>query len=233
MVLEEPTRRPPQILKATGTPLGRDVEEWVLNVDDALSATDWMADGQRIVLAERTELTLNRDRGSATETRYSAMDPWNLARRQLSEDPEAMFERVVRKLVSEYPSLHNDAEISTLVLSHSALWVESPGGEWLALNPDVAFRLGWSISDSGMFRWVNDEGHVMAESIWWMDGRPVLVGDGLPEDEVGEGWIVLVSECALAQIEATFGPVTRKTAVVRRYERYEKDSEPIERMAMS
>ena len=65
----------------------------------------------------------------------------------------------------------------------------------------------------------------MAESIWWMDGRPMLVGDGLSEDEVGEGWIVLVSECALAQIEAAFGPVTRKTAVVRRYERYEKDSE--------
>ena len=233
MVLEQPTLRPSQILKATGTPLGRDVEEWVLNVDDALSSTDWMADDQRIVLAERTELTLHRDRGSITETRYSAMDPSNLARRQLSEDPEAMFEKVVRKLVSEYPSLHSDAGISTLVLSHFALWVESPGGEWLALNPAVAFRLGWSISDGGTFRWVNDQGHVMAESMWWMDGRPVLVGDGLPEDEVGEGWIVIVSECALAQIEAAFGPVTRKTAVVRRYERYEKGSEPIERMAVS
>ena len=193
----------------------------------------WIADGQRIVLAERTDLKINRDRGSMAETRYSAMDPRNLAQRQLSEDPEAMFERVVRKLVSEYPSLHSDAEISALVLSHSALWVDSPGGAWLALNPAVAFRLGWLISDSGMFRWVNDQGHVMAESVWWMDGCPVLVGDSLPEDEVGEGWIVLVSECALAQIEVAFGPVTRKTAVVRRYERYEKGSEPIERIAVS
>ena len=233
MVLEQPTRRPAHILRATGTPLSRDVEEWVQNVDAALSSTDWIADDQRIVLAERTDLTINRDRGSITETRYRALDAGNLTQRQLAKDPEAMFIGVVRKLVSEYPSLHADAEISALVLSHSARWVDSPGGEWLALNPAVAFRLGWSISDGGMFRWVNDQGHVMAESIWWMDGRPMLVGDGLPEDEVGEGWIVLVSECALAQIEAAFGPVTRKTAVVRRYERYEKGSETIESMALS
>ena len=233
MVLEQPTRRPAQILRGTGTPPNRDVEEWVQNVDDALSSTDWIADDQRIVLAERTDLTIHRDRGSITETRYSALGPWNLTQAQLSQDPEAMFMGVVRKLVSEYPSLHGDADISALVLSHDARWVDSPGGDWLALNPAVAFRLGWSISDGGMFRWVNDQDHVMAESIWWMDGRPMLVGDGLPEDEVGEGWLVLVSECALAQIEAAFGPVTRKSAVVRRYERYEKGSETIERMAVS
>ena len=236
MVLEQPTRRPAQILRGTGTPPNRDVEEWVQNVDDALSSTDWIADDQRIVLAERTDLTIHRDRGSITETRYGALGPWNLTQAQLSQDPEAMFMGVVRKLVSEYPSLHGDADISALVLSHDARWVDSPGGDWLALNPAVAFRLGWSISDGGMFRWVNDQDHVMAESIWWMDGRPMLVGDGLPEGEVGEGWLVLVSECALAQIEAAFGPVTRKSAVVRRYERYEryeKGSETIERMAVS
>ena len=40
MVLEEPTLRPSQILKATGTPLSRDVEEWVRNVDEASSSTN-------------------------------------------------------------------------------------------------------------------------------------------------------------------------------------------------
>ena len=141
-----------------------------------------------------------------------------------------MFIGVVRKLASEYPSLHGDAEISALVLSHTARWVDSPGGDWLALNPAVAFRLGWSIADGGMFRWVNDQGRVMAESIWWMDGRPMLLGDGLPEDEVGEGWLVLASECAFEQIEAAFGSIPRRSVVVRRYE---KGSETIESMALS
>ena len=230
MVLEQPSRRPAQIRRATETPLGRDVEEWVQDVDDALSSTDWIADDQRIVLAEKTDLTIRRDRGSITETRYSVLDTGNLTQRQLEEDSEAMFIEVVRKLASEYPSLHDDAEISALVLSHTACWVDSPGGDWLALNPAVAFRLGWSIADGGMFRWVNDQGRVMAESIWWMDGRPMLLGDGLPEDEVGEGWLVLASECALEQIEAAFGSIPRRSVVVRRYE---KGSEIIESMALS
>ena len=230
MVLEQPSRRPAQILRATETPLGRDVEEWVQNVDDALSSTDWIADDQRIVLAEKTDLTIRRDRGSITETRYSVLDTGNLTQRQLAKGPEAMFIGVVRKLASEYPSLHGDAEISALVLSHTARWVDSPGVDWLALNPAVAFRLGWSIADGGMFRWVNDQGRVMAESIWWMDGRPMLLGDGLPEDEVGEGWLVLASEGALEQIEAAFGSIPRRSVVVRRYD---KSSGPIESMAFS
>ena len=161
------------------------------------------------------------------------MDPWNLNTGDNSaQDPEAMFiERVVRKLVSEYPSLHSDADISALVLSHSALWVESPGGEWLALNPAVAFSVwaGQSQID-GKFRWVNDQGHVMAESIWWMDGRPMLLGDSSTEDEVGEGWLVLASECALAQIEAAFGSMPRRSVVIRRYV---KSSGTIESKAFS
>ena len=230
MVLEQPSRRPAQIPRATETPLGRDVEEWVQNVDDALSSTHWIADDQRIVLAEKTDITIRRDRGSITETRYSALDAGNLTQRQLEKDSEAMFIGVARKLASEYPSLRGDAGISALVLSHTARWVDSPGGDWLALNPAVAFRLGWSISDGGMFRWVNDQGHVMAESIWWMDGRPMLLDDGLPEDEVGEGWLVLASECALAQIEAVFGSMSRRSVVIRQYE---KGSRTIENMAFS
>ena len=230
LVLEQPSRRPAQIRKATETPLGRDVEEWVQNVDEALSSTNWIADDQRIVLAEKTNLTIPRDRGSITETRCSVLDTGNLTQRQLEENPEAMFIGVVRKLVSEYPSLHDDAEILAMALRHTAFWLDSPGANWLALNPTVAFRLGWSIADDGMFRWVNDQGHIMVESIWWMDGRPMLLADGLPEDEVGEGWLVLASECALEQIEEAFGSIPRRSAVVRRYE---KGSEIIERMALS
>ena len=144
--------------------------------------------------------------------------------------PEAMFIGVVRKLASEYPSLHDRAEIVALALRHTAYWLDSPGADWLALNPAVAFRLGWSIADDGLFRWVNDQGRVMVESIWWMDGRPMLLADGLPEEEVGEGWLVLACECALAQIKAIFGSTPRRSAVVRRYE---KGSEIIESVALS
>ena len=81
-----------------------------------------------------------------TEIRYSVLDTGNLTQRQLEEDPLSMFGKVARKHVSEYPSLHDDSHISELALRHIADWVDSPGGKWLALNPAVGFRLGWSIA---------------------------------------------------------------------------------------
>ena len=230
MVLEVPSRRPVQIRRATETLLGHNLEEWVQDVDDALSTTDWRSDDQRIALAEETSLTIRRGRRSMSETRYSVLDAGNLTQRQLSENPVSMFGKVARKHVSEYPSLHDDLEISALALRHTADWVDSPGGNWLALNPAVGFRLGWSIADDGIFRWVDDQGHVMVESMWWMDGRPTLVADVLEEDEVGEGWLVLATECALDQIEEALGSPTKKAAVIRQYE---KGSETIECRATS
>ena len=230
MVLEEPSRRPTQIRRAIETPLGDGAKEWVQNVDDALSATDWIPDDHRIVIAEETKLTTRKDRRSMTEIRYSVMDTGNLTQRQLEEHPLSMFGQVVRRHVSEYPSLHDDSEISGLALRHTADWVDSPGGKWLALNPAVGFRLGWSIAGDGIFKWVDDQGHVMVESIWWMDGRPTLLDDGLAEDEVGEGWLVLASEHASDQIEEAFGSPTKKSAVTRRYD---TGSETIECRAVS
>ena len=58
----------------------------------------------------------------------------------------------------------------------------------------------------------------------------MLSGDGLAEDEVGEGWLVLASECALAQIEAAFGSMPRRSVVIRRHV---NSSKTIESMAFS
>ena len=230
MVLEQPSRRLAQIRKAMETAPGEKGEDWVQNVDDALSSTAWMPDDQRIVVAEKTNLTIHKHRRPMTETRYSVLDAGNLTRRQLEENPESMFGEVVRRHISEYPSLLDYSGRFVLVLRHTADWVDSPGGNWLALNPAIAIGLGWSIAEDGIFRWVDDQGRVMVESIWWMDGRPMLHADGLLEDEVGEGWLVLASESALGQIEEAFGSLSRRSAVVRRYE---SDSEAIERRATS
>ena len=230
MVLEQPTRRPAQIRRAMETAPGEKAEDWVQNVDNALSSTDWMPDDQRIVVGEASNLIIRRDRRSMTETRYSVLNAGNLALLSLEENPESMFGGVVRKHISEYPSLLDYSGRSKLVLRHTADWVDSPGGNWLALNPAIAIRLGWSIAVDGIFRWVDDQGRVMVESIWWMDGRPMLHADGLPEDEVGEGWLVLASESALGQIEEAFGSLSRRSAVVRRYE---SGSEAIECRATS
>ena len=136
-----------------------------------------------------------------------------------------MFGDVMGKLVSEYQQLGSNLKTRDLVIFHSEYWIDTPGANWLALNPVVGARLGWSIADDGLFRWLDDEGRVTAESIWWTDGHNKVFADGLPDDEVGEGWMVLASKRAMEQIQEVFGPLSRKSAAVRRYEKGTESSE--------
>jgi hypothetical protein len=85
---------------------------------------------------------------------------------------------------------------------------------WIALNPVVGKGLGWDLADEGLFRWVNAGGELMAETIWWkdstLDHRP-------PEfdDEVGEGWLVVVTNRALEAIRGECPQLVRITYNVR------------------
>ena len=81
------------------------------------------------------------------------------------------------------------------------------------------------MADDGMFGGLDAGGRIMAESIWWTDGHIKVFAEGLPDDEVGEGWLVMVSESALEQIQGACGPLSRKSAVVRRFEKGSNSSE--------
>ena len=219
MVLERPSHKPSQIPAIMLLDEAGDEETWVREAAKALSCTDWIPDSNRLVLAEATNLEKRRDRASYAETRYSVLSDGRAAWRDLESSPHLMFGQVTRKLVSEYQELGANPETSDLVILHAALWIDTPGTNWLALNPAIGVRFGWSIADSGMFRWLDDQGRMMAESIWWTDGRLDVSGEGLRDNEVGEGWLVMVSESALEQIQIACGPLSRKSAVVRRFEK--------------
>ena len=49
---------------------------------------------------------------------------------------------------------------------------------FLALNPILAADIGWRPAQDGLFRWVNDTGELMAESIWWRQGIMAHNGHG-------------------------------------------------------
>ena len=219
MVLENPCPRPARIPGIALPDEAGDSEIWVRGAGEALPCTDWTPDDNWLVLAEATDLETRRDRGSFAETRYSVLNAGPVPSRDLETYPHLMFGNVTRKLVSEYQELGADLETSDLVIRHTEYWIDTPGDNWLALHPAVGVRLGWSIADYGMFRWLDDQGRTMAESIWWIDGRMRFLTEGLPDDEIGEGWLVLVSQSAMAQIQGAFGPLSRITAVVRRYEK--------------
>jgi hypothetical protein len=84
------------------------------------------------------------------------------------------------------------------------------------LNPTIGSRLGWSVAGDGLFRWVNNAGQTMVESIWWTDG---LVGQAPPhfDDEVGEGWLVVASQVAWDTITSQLGTLKRMVHVERSF----------------
>lgn len=90
------------------------------------------------------------------------------------------------------------------------------GTKWLAFNPAFATSLGWSLSDEGLFRWVNAEGQIMAESLWWQDG-PMDRQPPRSNVVTGEGWLAVTSPDAQLSILHRFPSITIMRAVKRSF----------------
>jgi len=174
-----------------------------------------------IVLAEETWLRW-LDWNYATETRVGArlqptvwatIDPGDDARERPDPDDmdgETVAGQALDAHVAEFSHLTADDYLTRARASHSIVIrnvsyrFETPGGRWLALNPVLAERLGWRPAPDGLFRWLDSDGRVVAESVWWQDGfaqqRPPLF-----DDEVGWGWLVRVTVKGWRQLAATVG----------------------------
>lgn len=115
---------------------------------------------------------------------------------------------------SDYPNLHGVSKFPALVVYGYSRQVAIGGTEWLAVNPAFATRLGWSLSNEGLFRWVNAEGLTMVESIWWQDG-PMDRQPPRSNEVTGEGWLVVVAPEAKISILQHYSPITFMRAVKR------------------
>jgi len=87
---------------------------------------------------------------------------------------------------------------------------------WLAINPIIAKFLGWSLSDKGLFRWVNGDGDKMVESKWWQLGRlgRLPLGDGVRSS----GWYVSASEKGYSSLKEIQDLALWGNATVKKYD---------------
>ena len=175
-------------------------------------------------MAEETNLG-RLEWGAPSETRRSVIRAYEAQSLQQDSNNESLFARVVNRLLTEYPALDVDGETRPLVVRHEAYGYESPGQNWIALNPSIARQLEWNSVEDGLLSWANSDGQTMVESVWWADG---LVGQSPRhhEDEVGEGWLVLASEPAWEAI-ASLLPNLRRVVYVKRS--YDHEGQQIER----
>ncbi|MGA8148962.1 MAG: ATP-binding protein [Gallionellaceae bacterium] len=117
---------------------------------------------------------------------------------------------------SEYLNLSGANKFPVLVIYGHSRQVAIGGTEWLAFNPAFATSLGWSLSEEGLFRWVDTAEKTMVESIWWQDG-PVDRQPPRSNEVTGEGWLVVVSPEAQISILQHYSPITFMRAVKRSF----------------
>ena len=221
-LLVRPSRRPSVITKIAelaeaSDSMGRYVkDDWTQHMQLGASALarkiDLDAD-TTVVIAEQTWVRW-LDWAVATETRVGALIALQVSQRRQERKRESIEERGrAAEALDEkvgtlrYTKVADYVRASGgpgLVTRQYSMEYETPGTEWLALNPKVAHRLGWTLAAEGLFRWVDNDGALMSESVWWQDGSPSMRPPEF-DDEVGHGWLVVVTPTALDQIATLVG----------------------------
>lgn len=70
--------------------------------------------------------------------------------------------------------------------------------ERLMLNPKMAERFGWRPAELGNEAWVDENGELMVESVYWLNGSIYFTGRSTIE--AGEGWYVVATEKGMERL---------------------------------
>jgi len=229
MLLTRPGSRPAEVRPISGRDgYGRSNGDWLSRVNEAINPVDFYISHGNRILAEET--TLKRPEWeNPTEIRRSAIYLSTMPSLNADDSYYPFSLKVSNRLIMEYASLQGNEVPMPLIIYNIAYGHDSPGRNWLALSPTVGYLLGWKLTEHGLFRWINDEGAMMAESIWWRGG---CIEQSPPnyDDEVGEGWLVQASELAWDIITSRFGTLKRLISIKRSFY---QDKQRIENTASS
>jgi hypothetical protein len=226
MLLIQPSKRPSSIVSISGRDQDRaNYRKWLERVDEAITAIALRTNDGGIILAEETHLQFTQGK-MIEEIRQSTVCPIVIPQPRVQDSWDSFFPAVPKSLVSEYEHLQVYDVPLPLVLRHSAYGYDSPGSDWLALNPVIGKRLGWHYSQDGLFRWVDANGNIMVESVWWKDGTMGWYSS-YSREENGEGWIVVASQAAINQI-SNYHLLMKRQVMVER-ELYDEDLQPLRR----
>ena len=212
LVLRQPSVRPIEITPVVCPKYNEFETDWVKGVRDGGLQPICNAIGDRIVVGEHTRLKPAGD-AMAIECRKSSLCKKTIEKPNATEDDSRFFRCVCCELVSTYHEARLEAEDCLTVL-HLNYGYKTPGAAWLAFNPNLARLLNWAPSEKGFLAWERD-GLLMAETIWWSDGSPHHSMPFYRKLEIGEGWLVVVTQKAVEQITDQLGPLTRVCEVTR------------------
>jgi hypothetical protein len=169
-------------------------DHWLEGLDGAEERLARRLPGGWVVIGEHTELRRLDDKGPC-EHRVQSLGV--LARLHPEDRPDQRRCTPIADL-DQLPA----AAGATPLLYHWDPSFRGPSA-WLSLDPCLAQACGWVRDQCTLIGWRDDEGPV-ASSLWWRSGW--LDSTPWAGQEVGEGWLVLLQERALARLaEALHG----------------------------
>lgn len=188
---------------------------WVDLSEESFSLLSKRISDGRIILGEWTKLK-RLEEGWPSEERMSLMratrpsEFWD----GLSPDSEGNpFAWVKGEHITDYWEL-TDFFTSELVIAHNGYEYQTPGANWLGFNPRIGYEMDWHPSDNGWFRWVDRQNRIVVESIWWQDG-PLNLSSVYDRVEVGNGWLVLITEEGYQQLHLQLKILARGGVIKR------------------
>ena len=198
MLLFRPDRRPDEV---TGVAEGTFGTDWVDEVSGSVPWSrirqlgDWHVVGERTMIKPAGE-------GGPQEFRQVGAFPASRGFPRTHVDGSDLFARLRRQTQESYGDTAGSG--ASCVVLHNEAAYDTPGDEWMALNPVMARRLGWRRAENGLFAWEMG-GAAKGKSVWWSDGVVEQSMEVWKECEVAEGWLVVVADEAVSELERDIG----------------------------
>jgi hypothetical protein len=204
--------RPAWLSIPSGRELGaHPIENWLASVSDALPRCDVSLDG-RVILAELT-LIVSQDHDREEESRLAVIAHRDLPFRLDHPADVHQLLHAGHYAARDYPNLVGfDAKLPIAAAAGGSIFAAS---NFVALNPSIGKWLGWRLSGEGLFKWVDETGAVMAESLWWAEGNVEAHDVGGPNVAAAQGWLVLAAPAAWAKMRPRLGPFVRHRLAAR------------------
>ncbi|SHL37652.1 AAA-like domain-containing protein [Chitinophaga jiangningensis] len=178
------------ILNESGSAPSAD-RKWAHEFDDNyINSVLLPYDGTRYILAE-TILLQGMSHGKAIEIREACID----VEVQIDKRLPHIFPCRTEALLRDYLDIDEAG-----IVIYNSVFSTFPKSHWLAINPLLAEDMELHFNGkAGNFRWDNDSGEAVVESIFWQLGDPANKS-GHHDSEAGYGWRVLISEEGLKKI---------------------------------
>lgn len=170
-------------------------EKWVYELSNEYldEVLNYKLDNDFFLLAEHSIIEGQGD-GYTKEIRQSFIEfeEFNIS------NGELIFEVIDNFWVSDYMEVDGDS----LSIYNWKLTINDKVN-WIAFNPQYAVELGLSLSNEGNFRWLDNEGNIVIESIYWKNNNTQNKGRHL-HSECGYGWYIIISKNGLEKLKKLF-----------------------------